>query len=351
MSITGSSVPPSSSRPTRNEVTILLIVVAAALAVTLALIWSGTTGSAGHGAPGGPPTGLTETAATITSVTLSWTAPPFSSSPGGVTGYDVSYTEGHSPGSCGIWGPLMNVGTGLTATVTGLSEDTTYCFEVSAVYANGSINGSVWLTDAETLGPEGQATNALDDTTAVSTQTFSVTAGQLMLATVTSFGSNSTPLLTAQNAQTFRLLTAYTNAADPELVTYVFDTIANLTTSSEVVTLTDPVASEYMLGVVSYSGYTGVTSVGTWVTGTGTTVTANVSAATGATLVACIGYVTDVGGASFNPAYAHATWSAATLNSRADQWYLIGGATAGPNFGTVTRGLAGATSLVLLALG
>jgi len=337
-------------------VTFVLIVLAVALAVVLAMFWA--TGvfvplsgpSTLHGAPR-TPIEVTEVSASVSSVTLSWTPAATSTASGSVTTYEVLYTEGHSPATCGIWGSPIDVGTGLTATVMGLNEDTTYCFQVVAVYANGTDADSTWLTDAETLGPEGQATNAQDGATIVSTQAFSVTAGQLMLATVSSYGANfMTPLLTAQNGQTFALVTSYSNAANPALVTYVFDAVANLTTPDEVVTLTDSVASEYMLGIVSYSGYVGVATVGTWVTAVGIEDTANVSTVPGATLVACVGYVTDVGGASFSAGFTDATWAAATFNSRADQWYMIGGAASGINFGTVTRGLGGDTSLVLVAL-
>jgi len=351
--MTSTAVPsasPASTGPSRKGVTILLVCIAVALIVILAVAWVETPGSASHAGSAGPPTGLTATEATTSSVTLSWTNPTPSSTSGVVMYDEVSYTDGHSPATCGIWGAMMPVGTGSTTTVTGLNEDTTYCFLVAAVYANGSTESSVWLTDVETLGPEGQATNSADGSTMVATQPFSVTDGQLMLATVTSYGARAPPTLTTQDSETFVLVTSSTNVADPELTTYVFSAVADQTTSSEVVTLTDTVASEYMLGIVSYSSTTTVATVGTWATSTSTLDSANVSAQGGDTLVACIGYVTDVGGATFNPTYTDATWTAATINSRADQWYLTGGAVLGTNYGTVIRGLAGATSIVLIAL-
>jgi len=151
-------------------VTFVLIVLAVALAVVLAMFWA--TGvfvplsgpSTLHGAPR-TPIEVTEVSASVSSVTLSWTPAATSTASGSVTTYEVLYTEGHSPATCGIWGSPIDVGTGLTATVMGLNEDTTYCFQVVAVYANGTDADSTWLTDAETLGPEGQATNAQDGAT------------------------------------------------------------------------------------------------------------------------------------------------------------------------------------------
>jgi len=354
--IRGPAPLPSTVQVPRNTLTIVLMATGVAVVVLVATFWAAgafTSSSSPSTATTGPaaPTGLTEVSATTSSLTVSWNPAATTPTSGAVTGYEISYTEGHSPTTCGIWGPFTNVGSSLSATVAGLSEDTTYCFQVVAVSAGGTSPGSVWLTDAETLGPEGQATNALDATNVVSTQSFSVVSGQLMLATVSSYGGNATtPVLTTQNGQTFSLVTLSANALDPALVTYVFDRVANLTTSDEVVTLSDAVASQYMLGIVSYFGATGVIALGPWETASGTTDTANVSTVADATLVACIGYVTDVGGASFTPGYLHATWTAATFNSRADQWYLPGGAAAGENVATVTRGLAGDTSMILLAL-
>lgn len=298
-----------------------------------------------------PPTGLNVIATTNSSVTLNWIAPVTSPSSGVVTNYDVFYTQGHSPETCGIWSVPIAAGAGLSYTVANLLEDATYCFELVAVDAGGPSAYSTALTDAETLGPEGQAMNALDGTTVVSTQTFSVTAGQLMLATVTSYGlTYATPVLTTQNGQTFALVSSYQNMYDTALWTYVFDVVANVSTANEVVTLVDTVTSQYMLGIVSYSGYTAVTTVGTWVDSTGFVDTGYVTTVSGATLVACIGFVTQVAARSFSPGYVEATWAAATTNSRADQWYYIDGAAGGLNSGTVTRALEGVTSIVLLAL-
>lgn len=297
------------------------------------------------------PSGLESSGVTTGSVTLNWTAPATSPASGVVTSYQVIYTAGEGQGSCGIWGSPIYTGPSLSYTVTGLTEDTPFCFEVAAVDAGGTSADSTVLSDILTLGPEGQATNALNVATVLSTQTFSVISGQLMLATVTSYGTSAaTPSLSTQNDQTFELITSNQNTYDSSLWTYVFEVVANISTSSEVVTLTDSVTSQYMLGIVSYTGYSGVTTVGSWVTATGYTDTGNVSTVSGATLVACIGYVTDISTRSFSPGYVEATWTAATTNCRADQWYYLDGATSGTNSGTVTRGLAGATSIVLLAL-
>lgn len=297
------------------------------------------------------PTGFEATGASTSSITLSWSAPPTYPDLGVLTGYQIFVTEGEGgPVSCGIWSPATAVGLSTSYTVGNLTEDGAFCFEVAAVDAGG-LGDPAELGDAETLGPPGQATNAQNGVSVVATQPFSVVSGQLMLVTVSSYGPSwAQPVVTTQNGQTFGLVASDQNPANIELWTYVFEAVASLTTSQEVLTLTDTYSSQYMLGVVAYSGYTAVYSVGTWENSTNYTDTGSVVTVAGATLVACIGYVTDISTRSFSTGYTEATWGASTINSRADQWYDIDAALAGTNSGTVTRGLAGVTTIVLLAL-
>ena len=82
----------------------------------------------------GAPSGLVGTAA-ASSVVLSWTAP---TDDGGspITGYRVQVYEGASGTPSGT--PLDSPGTGRTLTVTGLTNGTTYRFDVAAVNAVGT---------------------------------------------------------------------------------------------------------------------------------------------------------------------------------------------------------------------
>jgi protein involved in ribonucleotide reduction len=82
------------------------------------------------------PTAVIATAVTPTSVTVSWTAPPAET----VDTYDVLVTP--SGGS----GYTVSVSTA-TATVTALTERTTYAFEVRGVNASGE-NCKIQLFDS-----------------------------------------------------------------------------------------------------------------------------------------------------------------------------------------------------------
>lgn len=92
----------------------------AASATVISDVWQ----AGGSGVPG-TPTGLTVTAVTSTSVSLSWTAP----TQGPVTGYDV-WANGSKVASP----------TGTSVTVTGLTANTTYSITVDAFNANGTGN-------------------------------------------------------------------------------------------------------------------------------------------------------------------------------------------------------------------
>ncbi len=80
------------------------------------------------GKPGAP----TVSAASATSLSVSWSAP--SNAGPAITDYDVQYRAGTS----GDWSDGGHVGTATTATLTGLSEDTSYQVQVRATNAEGT---------------------------------------------------------------------------------------------------------------------------------------------------------------------------------------------------------------------
>ena len=82
-------------------------------------------------APGVPAT-PTVTSASVTSVTVTWTAP---SNPGpAITSYDLQYRMGNS----GDFTPWTEDVTGTSATITGLAEDTEYEVQVQATNDEGT---------------------------------------------------------------------------------------------------------------------------------------------------------------------------------------------------------------------
>ena len=76
-------------------------------------------------APGKPNVPMVS-AASVSSLTVNWTAPP-NAGPA-ITDYDVQYREGTS----GDWSDAGHAGTAVTATLTGLSENTSYQVQVRA---------------------------------------------------------------------------------------------------------------------------------------------------------------------------------------------------------------------------
>ena len=105
---------------------------------------SGGTTATASGAPGAP-TGLTATPGN-SEVGLSWTAP---ASAGGAAPASYHVYEGTSPGfTLGI--PVTST-TGTTATVTGLTNGTTYYFVVIAVYAGGTVSAASGEASAEPI--------------------------------------------------------------------------------------------------------------------------------------------------------------------------------------------------------
>ena len=95
----------------------------------------------------GKPAAPTVTAASTTSLTVNWTAPD-NAGPA-ITDYDVQYRAGNS----GDWSDGGHTGTAVTATLTGLSENTSYQVQVRATNADGtgdwsdSGNGSTMPPD------------------------------------------------------------------------------------------------------------------------------------------------------------------------------------------------------------
>ena len=85
-------------------------------------------------APGKPgaPTVSAASAASATSLSVNWSAP--TNAGPAITDYDVQYRAGTS----GDWSDGGHVGTATTATLTGLSEDTSYQVQVRATNAEGT---------------------------------------------------------------------------------------------------------------------------------------------------------------------------------------------------------------------
>ena len=90
----------------------------------------------------GAPTGLTAGTATASTMPLSWTAPV---SGGAVSTYSVRW----SPHNANTWTTSSNI-SGTSTTVTGLTANTSYDFEVQAVNAAGSSAWTAPITAATT---------------------------------------------------------------------------------------------------------------------------------------------------------------------------------------------------------
>ena len=80
----------------------------------------------------GKPAAPTVTAASVSSLSVSWAAP--ANAGPAITDYDVQYREGNSGG----WTDAGHTGTAVTATLTGLSENTSYQVQVRATNAEGT---------------------------------------------------------------------------------------------------------------------------------------------------------------------------------------------------------------------
>ena len=109
--------------------------------------------------PPGPPTGLSETTGNA-SVTLNWSAP---TSTGGspILGYDIF--EGTTPGGESAVPVNASLVTATSYVVTGLTDGTTYYFDVRAVNAVGSSLASNETSALPTASPTGGYWEAASD--------------------------------------------------------------------------------------------------------------------------------------------------------------------------------------------
>jgi len=107
------------------------------------------------------PTGLKETSATTTSVTMGWTNPRTSTITGAEV-YQATYTT-----SCQSFSPVMAASSPYTsATVTGLSPGSEYCFAVQAADSAGtSLISASALMETLTAAPTGLAAGYATSTT------------------------------------------------------------------------------------------------------------------------------------------------------------------------------------------
>ena len=99
----------------------------------------------------GKPAAPAVSPASVTSLTVTWTAP--SNAGPAITDYDVQYREGTSGG----WSDAGHTGTAVTATLTGLSENTAYQVQVRATNDEGtgswSDSGSGTTAVADNASP------------------------------------------------------------------------------------------------------------------------------------------------------------------------------------------------------
>ena len=124
----------------------------------------------GRGEAPGVPAKPTVTSASVTSVTVTWTAPPNPGPP--ITSYDLQYRVGDS----GDFTPWTEDVSGTSATITGLAEDTEYQVQVQATNAEGTGGWSEagsGSTDANAapLFTSPSAFDAAENQTAVGTVT------------------------------------------------------------------------------------------------------------------------------------------------------------------------------------
>ena len=106
-------------------------------------------------APGKPGT-PTVSAGSATSLRVNWSAPSNAGPP--ITDYDVQYRAGTS----GDWSDGGHVGTATTATLTGLSEDTSYQVQVRATNAEGTGD---WSDSGSGTTDAAASDDCTDDTT------------------------------------------------------------------------------------------------------------------------------------------------------------------------------------------
>ena len=144
-----------------------------------------------------------------TQATLSWAAP---TNTGGsaVTDYVVEYSVQRS----GVWSVFSDgVSTSLSATVTGLVNDTSYSFRVSALNA---VNTGVAALASTSITPV-TTTTTTTTTTSTTTSTTTTVAPTTTLPTTTSATSTSTTVAPATTIATTTTSTSTTTAL-PQLV-------------------------------------------------------------------------------------------------------------------------------------
>ena len=100
---------------------------------------------------------LAAVADSTTSLRVSWTKPDLNGGPE-ITGYDLQYRE-YATGTDGEWTALEDIGTAVTAIITGLSADTEYEARVQA--ENGELP-SDWSEPSDPFSPKSCALNPGD---------------------------------------------------------------------------------------------------------------------------------------------------------------------------------------------
>ena len=128
-------------------------------------------------APGKPNAPMVS-AASVSSLSVNWSAP--SNAGPAITGYDVQYREGNS----GDWSDAGHTGTAVTATLTGLSENTSYQVQVRATNAEGTGD---WSDSGS--GATGASSNAAPSFS--SSATFDAAENQRTAGTVLATDSDS----------------------------------------------------------------------------------------------------------------------------------------------------------------
>ena len=129
----------------------------------------------------GKPAAPTVTTASVSSLTVNWSAP--SNAGPAITDYDVQYREGTS----GSWSDAGHSGTATTATLTGLSENTSYQVQVRATNDEGT---GAW-SDAGTGATEANAAPTFSSSATFDAAENQTSAGEV-LATDSDAGDDIT---------------------------------------------------------------------------------------------------------------------------------------------------------------
>jgi len=119
----------------------------------------------------GAPTNLAQSRATPTSVTLTWTAPPTSPSPGVISSYTVLQAEYAL--SCGSYSTSYS-GVSDPYTVMGLTLGSAYCFEAEAVDSGGTSAASLPIANATPLPSLAVTPSSIDFSQQTSTLTLGI---------------------------------------------------------------------------------------------------------------------------------------------------------------------------------